>query len=145
MCLFGTNYQCNKQEKIISTSALSFIMILPCIIGILWIYILPYYHFGWFVQFIWGFCGGTIGLLPTNIIMSLNTEHFEQKLLGINLSTYNIFGCSGLFIMGFLWQLQINFFVYTICFCWIIMSLIGVIMIITAKSIKLKPNNNDII
>ena len=137
--LFGKKKSLNRKEDIITIMFMVVILnLIVAIVLFLWMDILPYYHYGWFVMVVAGFIvAGIVTVAPNIIIILLNTEHLESKILSIkNCSSYVGTSISSI-SLGFLWKLSINVWLYSLIILALIMSIIGVIMIIVARKIKI--------
>ena len=144
--LFNENQSLNKKEDIINISFIVIILnTIVAIVFFLWIDALPYYHFGWFVMFIAGFIVAGVTAVPPNVILiRLNTEHLEAKLISIkNCITYlGSSTCS--LCLGFLWKISVNSWLYSLITMCLMASFVGMIIFIVAHKIVIDTKKENI-
>ena len=129
--IYGDREKLNKREEIIITACCSTTNIFEAILVILWFdKIIDNLNYAWALMFICGWIAvGVTSTVSNLVIVGLNTEHLESKLLAIKSSFCTIANAFSSLIMGFLWTLSINWFLYMIIISSLMSTIISFLII----------------
>ena len=134
----------NKKEDIIITACCSITNIFVAIFVILWMDpFIPYLNYAWCVAFISGWISsGITAVVPNLIIVALNTEHLEAKILAIKTSLGRISASLSSLIIGFLWTLSINWFLNLLIISSLLTTLVSLLIIGVSLRLKVHGTRN---
>ena len=138
--IYGKNKnKLNKKEDIIITACCSITNIFAAILVILWMDpFISYLNYGFILMFIAGYIvAGITALVPNLLIASLNTEHLEPKILSIKVSLSWITSAVSLLILGFLWNISIDWFLYILIIANACTTIISLFIISVAMKINI--------
>ena len=142
--VFGRNHRLNKVEEIIANCCMLLLNGITFIVAFLWMDIIPYYHYGWVVMFIGGvISAGYTTISPIMIIVALQTEHLEAKLLAIKSSVGSVGAAAGVLLVGIIWDVVSGAFLYALLGVCMLMIVTAVVTIFFAKTLPTKTESQQ--